>query len=141
MALRASTRLGILKTIATAVRTAMQPGSPGIEERLSALPRLVRATLSGEYAGTSKGHLALVGAGVLYVVSPLDLVPEGLFSVLGVADDAVVLSWVVASLVNDTETFLAWERAQAGTGRSPSDRPSAGPQDSVPQPVRPDVFG
>lgn len=138
MALRATARLGMLKTVVTALRTAARPGSPGLEERVSALPRLVRASLSGEYAGTSKVHLALLAAGVLYIVSPVDLVPEALFTVFGVADDAVVLGWVAASLINDTEAFLAWERTQSGR-RAPAGA-AAGPQDGVPPTVRSTVI-
>lgn len=110
-------RFGALRTIATAVRTATRPGSPGIGERLMSLPRLFAATFRGEYAGTSRGRLLVVGA-VAYVVSPIDLIPELALSVFGLADDAVVVSWIAATVVNETESFLAWERLK---------RPASGP--------------
>ena len=28
----------------------------------------------------------------------------------GLADDAVVMSWIAATVVNETESYLAWER-------------------------------
>ena len=37
-----------------------------------------RAVRSGRYTGMSNGQLALMLAGLGYVVSPVDLVPEGL---------------------------------------------------------------
>jgi uncharacterized membrane protein YkvA (DUF1232 family) len=40
----------------------------------------------------------------------VDVFPEALFSILGFADDAMVASWIAATLVNETEAFLAWER-------------------------------
>jgi uncharacterized membrane protein YkvA (DUF1232 family) len=49
-------------------------------------------------------------AGVLYVVSPVDLVPELLLPVLGLGDDALVIGWIAASVINETESFLGWER-------------------------------
>ena len=41
----AMNRFGALRTIATAVRTATRPGSPGVGERLMSLPRLFRGHL------------------------------------------------------------------------------------------------
>ncbi|MDR6865304.1 YkvA family protein [Phycicoccus sp. 3266] len=119
-----ATRLNAFRSIFSALRIASRPGSAGMGERLASLPRLARATFSGEYTGSSRGRLlAMVGA-VLYVVSPVDLVPEAFLSVLGLADDAVVLSWIAAAVVNETESFLAWERMQPGRTRT-TGRPGA----------------
>jgi uncharacterized membrane protein YkvA (DUF1232 family) len=49
-----------------------------------------------------------------YIVSPVDLIPEAVFPILGVADDAMVLSWLASRFVEETESFLEWERAKAG---------------------------
>jgi uncharacterized membrane protein YkvA (DUF1232 family) len=120
----AATRWGVFRTLATAVRTATRPGSPGLGERMAALPRLVRATLRGDYAGTTKGRLFMIAAALAYVVSPFDLVPEAFLTVFGLADDAMVVSWIAASLVNETESFLAWERsgdAVRAQARTPHD--------------------
>jgi uncharacterized membrane protein YkvA (DUF1232 family) len=115
----AMNRFGALRTIATAVRTAVRPGSPGIGERLMSMPRLFAATFRGEYAGTTRGRLLMVLGAVAYVLSPIDLIPELALSVFGLADDAVVVSWIAATVVNETESFLAWERLD------PADRDSA----------------
>ncbi|HEY3535051.1 MAG TPA: YkvA family protein [Pedococcus sp.] len=111
-------RLGAFRTLATAVRTAMRPGSPAMGERLTAIPRLFRATFRGEYAGTTKGRLLLILGAVAYVVSPIDFVPEAFLSVFGLADDAFVFSWIAASVINETESFLAWERTAPRAGRA-----------------------
>lgn len=117
-------RFGAFRTIASALRMATRPGSPGLAERGASIPRLVRATLSGEYVGTSRRRLLLILAALAYVVSPVDLVPEALLSVFGLADDAVVASWIAAALITETEAFLSWERAGGRTfgpssGRGP----------------------
>ena len=78
---------------------------------------------------TTFGHIALLGAAVVYIVSPLDFMPEGLFGVFGLTDDAVVVTWLVAALVNDTESFLAWERSGARTSGFADGAPAGGPQD------------
>lgn len=101
---------GAFRTLATAVRTATRPGTPGLGARMASLPRLVRATIRGEYAGTTRGRLLMLVAALLYVVSPVDLVPEMFLSILGLGDDALVVAWIAASLVNETESFLGWER-------------------------------
>jgi uncharacterized membrane protein YkvA (DUF1232 family) len=85
-------------------------------ERLMSVPRLFRATFHGEYAGTSRGRLLMVLGAVAYVVSPVDLIPELALSVFGLADDAVVVSWIAATVVNETESFLAWERTKPSAG-------------------------
>jgi uncharacterized membrane protein YkvA (DUF1232 family) len=113
-------RWGVLRTLATALRSAVRPGGPGLGERLSALPRLLRATLRGEYRGTTTGKLFLVAAAAAYVLSPVDLVPEAFLTLFGLADDAMVATWIAATVVNETDAFLAWEREAAATGRTGS---------------------
>ena len=105
----ARSRVVVLTTLYRAARIAMRPGGPSLPTRLASLPRLVRETLSGRYAGLTMGRLGLMAAAVAYIVSPVDLIPEGAFLLAGLADDAVVMGWLAAALVNETETFLAWE--------------------------------
>ena len=107
-------RLASVGAILKAVAPALRPGSPSLGERAGSVPRLVRATLNGEYTGLSKGRLALMLAATGYIVSPLDLIPEAVFPILGIADDAMVLSWLASRFVEETESFLEWERAKAG---------------------------
>ena len=76
------------------------------------MPRLVRATLDGTYAGTTVGRLGLVAAAVAYVASPIDLLPEAFLPVLGAADDAVVIGWAVKAFIEETDRFVAWELGQ-----------------------------
>ena len=130
----AKVRWAAVRSLASAVRIAIRPGGPGMGERLASVPRLMLATFRGEYHGTTRGRLLMIAGAVLYVISPVDLVPEALFSILGLADDAMVLSWVAASLINETEAFLVWERAgQDASGRRTTDPRS----DTVPGHVVP----
>ncbi|AKT52762.1 hypothetical protein ADJ73_10595 [Arsenicicoccus sp. oral taxon 190] len=93
------------------MRTARRPGSAGLLTRVRSLPRLARAVGNGEYHGTSMGSLVALAAAVAYVVSPVDLLPEGVLSVFGLGDDTLVLAWAAAHLVTVTEDFLGWERS------------------------------
>lgn len=104
-------RLASVVAVARAVRLAARPGGPSIGERAGSVPRMVRATFSGQYTGVSKGRLLLMLGAAGYIVSPIDLIPEAVAPVLGLADDALVLSWLATRLVEETEAFLAWEQA------------------------------
>ncbi|MFV0463177.1 MAG: YkvA family protein [Nostocoides sp.] len=105
----------------SAITLATRPGSPSLWQRLQSLPRLVSATLRGDYDKTSLAQLALMAAATAYLISPVDLLPEAVLGVLGLIDDTVVLAWLASTLVEETEGFLHWED-QAGGGRpgSPS---------------------
>lgn len=111
---RQTTRLGLMATIAAGLRAALRRGGPSLSDRVAATPRMVAATLRGDYRSLGWRHLALLVGAAFYVVSPLDLVPEALFSIFGVVDDAVVATWLVAALMTDTEDFLAWEQQTSG---------------------------
>lgn len=125
--------MGLLAMVASGVRGALRPGGPGIAERLRAAPRMVASTMRGDYPGLGLARLAMLGLAAAYVVSPVDLMPEALLGVFGVADDAIVVTWIVAALVHDTEDFLLWERAKATFGgqQDPQDAPPSGPQDAT----------
>ena len=101
--------------IARALRDARRPGAPGVGDRFAAVPRLVAATLAGRYRGVSPGRLGMLALGLLYIVSPIDLAPEVLLPVIGLADDAFVGVWLVGNLLDETGRFLAWERTAART--------------------------
>ena len=59
--------------------------------------------------GLSKTRMALALVGVLYVVSPVDFMPEILLGVLGLGDDALVAAWVAGAVLAETDAFLRWE--------------------------------
>ncbi len=114
---RSSSRIKVIATAASLVRASTRPGAPGLSDRVHSVPRLVRATLDGSYAGTTVKRLGLVAAALAYVVSPIDLLPEALLPVLGAADDAVVIGWAIKALLEETDRFLTWELGQGGRPR------------------------
>ncbi len=93
---------------------AFKPGTPGVGMRVAAIPRMIRASLRGEYDGNLR--LMLMAAASLYIVSPLDAVPEAVFLFVGLIDDAFVVSWLAGAILSETERFLEWEKNQ---GRGP----------------------
>lgn len=109
--------LKLAATAASVLRATTRPGAPTLSERVNAVPRLVRATMGGTYKGVSRVRLALVAAAVAYVVSPVDLLPELVLPVVGLADDALVISWAVRAFLEETDRFIAWELGQGVRGR------------------------
>jgi uncharacterized membrane protein YkvA (DUF1232 family) len=88
-------------------------GGPSIGKRLGALPRMVMATARGQYDGGLR--VALMAAATAYIVSPIDVIPEGVLLAIGLADDAVMLTWLAGSVLSETERFLRWEQERALT--------------------------
>ncbi len=86
-------------------------GGPSLGRRVAAVPRMMRATMRGEYDGGVR--VALMAAATAYIASPIDVVPEGFLLLLGLADDAVMLTWLAGSVLSETERFLRWEQQQA----------------------------
>jgi uncharacterized membrane protein YkvA (DUF1232 family) len=104
-------------------RETRRPGAPGLFRRLAATPRLVSAVLHHRYPGLSRGKL--LGFAVLalvYVVSPLDAIPD-VIPVLGWTDDSAVMLWFLTGLVRESGRFVSWE----SDGRGGRALPPGGP--------------
>ncbi|MEW6338286.1 MAG: YkvA family protein [Acidobacteriota bacterium] len=96
---------------------AMLERKPGALRRLrgdlAALLRMLWSWLKGRYPNVPRRTLLSSLAALVYFVNPLDLVPDVL-PLLGLADDAVVLSWVLAQVKRDLDAFKAWETDRGG---------------------------
>ncbi len=80
-------------------------------ERARALPRLLRAARQGTYAGLPKSRIALWALALVYLVSPIDVLPD-LLPVIGVTDDAGIVVWLLTSVSTATGLYLRHEREQ-----------------------------
>ncbi|MEU4693388.1 YkvA family protein [Actinoplanes sp. NPDC023714] len=88
--------------------TAGSRGGPSLATRLAALPRMLSAVRRGEYDGGVR--LAMMAAATVYVVSPIDAIPEAFVWVFGLIDDAVAVTWLAGAVLAETDRFLEWER-------------------------------
>ena len=86
-------------------------GGPSLGTRLAALPRMLRATMRKEYDGGLR--VAMMTAATLYVASPVDVMPELFLTVFGLADDALMVTWLAGSILSETGRFLEWEERNA----------------------------
>ncbi|MFI6739419.1 YkvA family protein [Nonomuraea sp. NPDC050451] len=90
-------------------REVTKPGSPGLMTRVRAIPRMVGAVMRGQYAGMGKSKLAMLGLGVVYILSPVDVVPDFLV-MIGVVDDFGVFLWLAATLLGESGRYVEHER-------------------------------
>ncbi|NUT90610.1 MAG: DUF1232 domain-containing protein [Saccharothrix sp.] len=77
-------------------------------DRAKALPRLLKRRK--EY-GLPTTRLAQWGFALVYLVSPIDILPE-LLPIVGVTDDAGVAVWLLTSLSTAAGQYLNWERSK-----------------------------
>jgi len=70
--------------------------------------RMVRAYISGEYRELPWRTLIILVAGILYFVTPLDLIPD-FIPALGFVDDISVIFWIFKSFSEDLDKYQEWE--------------------------------
>lgn len=71
---------------------------------------LIKDWASGDYKDVPIGSIILIIIGILYFVSPIDIVPD--FFPGGIIDDAVVLGLVIKQLSSDLDKYYAWKENQ-----------------------------
>ena len=69
--------------------------------------KLVKDAITGRYRGLKKRNLLLIVAGLMYLVNPMDLLPDFLFG-LGFFDDVGVLMYVFKKLDGEIKAYEAW---------------------------------
>jgi uncharacterized membrane protein YkvA (DUF1232 family) len=74
--------------------------------------RLLRANLAGKFCAPADSILSIVAA-VIYFVSPFDLIPDSI-PVLGLIDDAAVITCVARTNLNLISNFRKWEILHGG---------------------------
>lgn len=70
---------------------------------------MLRDYLYKEYTDISKKSLALILFGVLYTVSPIDLIPDSL-GLIGLVDDAAVWKLVTKNLDDEVDKYKEWRK-------------------------------
>lgn len=83
----------------------------GFIKKIPDIFRMVNFWRKGLYPVKSI-DLILPLLGVLYIISPIDLLPEVAIPVLGVMDDLAVLSMTIPKLIKEVDKFLLWEAEQ-----------------------------
>lgn len=72
--------------------------------------RLIHAYSQGNYRDVPESTLVVIIAAIIYVLNPLDVIPDAL-PALGFLDDATVLALAVRRARQTLDDFMAWETA------------------------------
>jgi uncharacterized membrane protein YkvA (DUF1232 family) len=79
-----------------------------VAEEAKTLIRLVRAYARGDYREIAFDNAVLIAAALVYLVTPIDLIPDLLPG--GFVDDAAVVLFVVSRLAEELAVFREWEK-------------------------------
>lgn len=96
--------IGRATTVAGAVRASR--GRHPLGQRVAAVPPMLRDAFTGRWSGAPRGRLTLGLLGLLYVISPLDFLPELLLGPFGLGDDFAIAAVAVAALLSSAEDWL-----------------------------------
>ena len=75
---------------------------------LQTMLRLIRAYYRGDYRVVPETTLVVIIAAIIYVVSPLDVIPDAI-PAIGFLDDATILTLALQRTKQDLDDFMIWE--------------------------------
>ncbi|MDW5299524.1 MAG: YkvA family protein [Sedimentibacter sp.] len=70
---------------------------------------MVKDWISGEYKAIPVGSIVVIIIGLLYFVSPVDIIPD--FIPGGLVDDALVLGLVIKQVKSDIDKYKVWKES------------------------------
>lgn len=75
---------------------------------IAVLLSMLRAYIKKQYTDVSVGTILLAIAGLIYVVNPMDVVPEYILGV-GLLDDAAILGIILQAMHMDLSKYKKWQ--------------------------------
>jgi uncharacterized membrane protein YkvA (DUF1232 family) len=79
---------------------------------LKLLFSLIKDYISGSYRAVPFWSIAAIGGALLYVLSPVDLIPD-FIPVIGYVDDALVVAACLALVEQDLFAYKEWKKRNA----------------------------
>lgn len=102
--------------IAGAVRASN--GRYPLGRRVLAVPPMIWAVLRGRWRGVPKFRVMAGMAGIVYVLVPIDFIPEAVLGPFGLGDDLALAALSVAALLSAAEDYLDARFGTAGVAAS-----------------------
>ncbi|NBS87544.1 MAG: DUF1232 domain-containing protein [Verrucomicrobia bacterium] len=99
-------------------RLSLIPKVGEIPSLLQAAPSMLRDCLKRKYRKTPWGTLMGGILSILYILNPLDLIPEAL-PIIGVIDDTLVFGVFLALLSRDVKKYLHWKASSENSNSIP----------------------
>ena len=88
-------------------------------DRLQLLFQLFKDWINGSYKEIPAASLFTLIVGLVYFVTPIDIVPDFIAG-LGLFDDAAVLGLIIKQLNGDLESYKTWKNEIEGDAKSGS---------------------
>ncbi|MGV3464533.1 MAG: YkvA family protein [Heyndrickxia sp.] len=79
--------------------------------KLSLLIQLLKSWVTGEYKDVPYKTIIMLTVGLLYFVSPIDIIPDFLIG-FGFVDDAAVIALIFSQIDKDLIKYLEWKKEQ-----------------------------
>jgi uncharacterized membrane protein YkvA (DUF1232 family) len=98
----------ITKAIRKAENNKQEQVINNIWDKIHLLFALVRDWTSGDYRRIAKSSIIAIVAGLIYFVSPLDIVPDWIVG-FGFVDDAAVLGLIINQLDKELVKYKEWK--------------------------------
>ncbi len=74
---------------------------------IACMVSLVRSYIKKEYTDIPIGTIISIVSTLVYIISPIDILPDNI-PVVGYIDDIALLSWVLKSISSDLEEYKKW---------------------------------
>ena len=105
------TKLNELVTIAMSKVSSFEKPEKEVKNLVSRIRiflRMVKSYISKEYTQTPWKTMLAIIAGLIYFITPTDLIPD-FIPVSGMVDDFAVLLWIFNNFQKDIDEYIAWE--------------------------------
>ncbi|WP_300409240.1 YkvA family protein [Lagierella sp.] len=83
----------------------------GIKSDLSAVFGLVGDFLTGKYKEVSKTSLLLIIGSFLYLLNPMDIVPDFIIGI-GFLDDLAIFTYMIKKIQGELDKYKIWKEKQ-----------------------------
>lgn len=81
-------------------------------QQLQLIVRMVRAHFRGSYRAFSASTLLSLVFGLIYFITPIDLIPD-FIPALGLTDDISLVYFILKGMTEDIKRFKDWENSQS----------------------------
>ena len=80
-------------------------------DNIESMCRLVKDYANGTYTDVSRKHVLLIASALVYLLTPLDLVPD-IIPVIGRLDDIAVVAYVIRTMRVELVKYNVWRSEQ-----------------------------